>query len=182
MTNIPILKTQRTHITILHPDEADYIFQYYKENQNHLQSWEPERDDNFYLLEEWKNRIERTYTEFLEKKSAHFVALNPEKTKMIAGCNFSNIVYGVFQACYLGCSISKKYEGQGIMYEVASECIAYMFQNMKLHRIMANYMPCNKRSEKLLEKLGFEKEGYAKKYLKIAGKWEDHVLTALVYE
>jgi ribosomal-protein-alanine N-acetyltransferase len=45
---------------------------------------------------------------------------------------------------------------------------------------MANYMPRNERSAKLLASLGFEREGYAKRYLQIAGQWEDHVLTALV--
>ncbi|EFE23404.1 hypothetical protein EDWATA_01566, partial [Edwardsiella tarda ATCC 23685] len=42
-----------------------------------------------------------------------------------------------------------------------------------------NYMPHNQRSGALLQRLGFEKEGYAKNYLLINGKWQDHVLTAL---
>ncbi|MCJ8298752.1 MAG: 30S ribosomal protein S5 alanine N-acetyltransferase, partial [Pseudomonadales bacterium] len=50
----------------------------------------------------------------------------------------------------------------------------------KLHRIMANYIPENVRSAKVLEKVGFKKEGYSPSYLKIAGKWQDHVLTALI--
>jgi ribosomal-protein-alanine N-acetyltransferase len=45
---------------------------------------------------------------------------------------------------------------------------------------MANYMPENKRSARVLEKLGFEKEGMARDYLKIAGEWRDHVLTAKI--
>lgn len=48
-----------------------------------------------------------------------------------------------------------------------------------MHRIMANYMPHNQRSGALLARLGFEREGYAKDYLLIDGKWQDHVLTAL---
>ena len=45
---------------------------------------------------------------------------------------------------------------------------------------MATYTVANKRSAALLEQLGFEKEGYAKSYLNIAGVWEDHILTALI--
>lgn len=45
---------------------------------------------------------------------------------------------------------------------------------------MANYTPSNIRSEKLLTKLGFEKEGLAKSYFKIAGSWQDHVLTSKI--
>lgn len=56
----------------------------------------------------------------------------------------------------------------------------YCFEQLGLHRIMASHLPRNARSERLLESLGFEKEGYARAYLKIAGVWEDHVLRALV--
>ncbi|KPY04671.1 Ribosomal-protein-S5p-alanine acetyltransferase [Pseudomonas savastanoi pv. nerii] len=56
----------------------------------------------------------------------------------------------------------------------------YCFEQMGLHRIMASHMPANVRSERLLQSLGFEKEGYARAYLKIAGVWEDHVLRALI--
>jgi ribosomal-protein-alanine N-acetyltransferase len=43
---------------------------------------------------------------------------------------------------------------------------------------MANYMPTNKRSGNLLERLGFTVEGYAKDYLLINGSWRDHLLTS----
>jgi ribosomal-protein-alanine N-acetyltransferase len=68
------------------------------------------------------------------------------------------------------------------MYEALLKAIAFAFEHLKLHRIMANYMPRNERSGTLLRKLGFSPEGYARDYLKIAGKWEDHVLTALIRE
>jgi ribosomal-protein-alanine N-acetyltransferase len=55
-----------------------------------------------------------------------------------------------------------------------------MFGLMGLHRIMANHMPSNLRSAKLLQSLGFEREGVARSYLQIAGQWEDMVLNALV--
>jgi ribosomal-protein-alanine N-acetyltransferase len=45
---------------------------------------------------------------------------------------------------------------------------------------MANHMPGNERSARLLKSLGFEEEGYAKEYLLINGKWEDHVLNSLL--
>ena len=43
-----------------------------------------------------------------------------------------------------------------------------------------NTLVALERSGRLLERLGFEREGYARRYLCIAGAWEDHVLTALV--
>lgn len=65
------------------------------------------------------------------------------------------------------------------MTEAVAKAIEYMFEQQKLHRIMANYMPSNKKSAQLLQKLGFIVEGLAKKYLLINGQWEDHILTSL---
>lgn len=56
---------------------------------------------------------------------------------------------------------------------------SYACTEIHLNRIMTNFMPSNHRSEALLNRLGFTKEGIAKKHLKINGKWEDHVLTSL---
>ena len=99
---------------------------------------------------------------------------------MMAECNFTNIVKGPFQACNLGYAVAKTREGHGIMTAVVKKGIEIMFKEYGLHRIMANYMPGNARSARLLERCGFVREGYAKAYLKIAGRWEDHVLTSLV--
>lgn len=66
------------------------------------------------------------------------------------------------------------------MSKLCLAAIKYAFHELDLNRIMANYMPSNERSGILLRKLGFSEEGLAKKYLKINGRWEDHVLTSLV--
>jgi ribosomal-protein-alanine N-acetyltransferase len=44
---------------------------------------------------------------------------------------------------------------------------------------MANYMPHNRRSGNVLKRAGFVVEGYARDYLMINGKWEDHIFTSL---
>ena len=65
------------------------------------------------------------------------------------------------------------------MSEAIRKGIEYMFKEQNIHRIMANYMPSNNRSAQLLQKLGFNIEGQAKKYLLINNQWEDHILTSL---
>jgi ribosomal-protein-alanine N-acetyltransferase len=100
--------------------------------------------------------------------------------KIMATCNFTNIVRGAFLSCTLGYSVAEEWEGQGVMHEVAAAGINYMFEVVGLHRVMACHMPDNIRSERLIKKLGFEREGYAKSYLKIAGKWQDMVLNSRI--
>jgi ribosomal-protein-alanine N-acetyltransferase len=66
------------------------------------------------------------------------------------------------------------------MHEALSAAIDHVFSQYRLHRIMANHRPENLRSGKLLTKLGFEREGLARAYLKINGTWADHVLTSRI--
>lgn len=66
------------------------------------------------------------------------------------------------------------------MHEALQAGIAYVFNELRLHRVMAGYMPRNLRSARVLGRLGFVIEGYARDYLLVDGRWEDHVLTALV--
>ena len=99
---------------------------------------------------------------------------------MVGSCNFSNIAEGSFKACTLGYSIHQDREGTGLMEEILRAGIDYMFQVRDMHRIMANHVPRNHRSQRLLQKLGFEREGYARAYLSINGRWEDHVLNARI--
>ncbi|WP_348235441.1 GNAT family N-acetyltransferase, partial [Salmonella enterica] len=72
-------------------------------------------------------------------------------------------------ACYLGYSIAQKWQRQGLMFEASTAAIRYMQRTQHIHRIMANYMPHNKRSGALLAGLGFAKQGYGEDYLVIDG-------------
>jgi ribosomal-protein-alanine N-acetyltransferase len=80
----------------------------------------------------------------------------------------------------VGYSLAESKQGNGYMSEAVSLCVEYIFDELNFHRIVANYMPRNQRSGNLLKKLGFVVEGYARDYLLINGKWEDHILTSLI--
>ena len=62
------------------------------------------------------------------------------------------------------------------MSEAAQLVCDFAFRQLRLHRVEASCLPHNEPSKALLQKLGFEEEGFAKAYLKINGKWEDHLL------
>jgi len=144
-------------------------------NSKHLKNWESTNPA--------EKKLENWIREGEEGRSARFIIRPKEDpSKIIGFCNFTQIFYGAFQACYLGYKIDQEYEGKGLMFEALEASIKFVFEELGLHRIMANYMPINTRSAKLLNRLGFIVEGYARNYLLINGKWEDHVLTALSIE
>jgi [ribosomal protein S5]-alanine N-acetyltransferase len=170
----------RITLAILTPDDADLVRDFVIENRDHLAPWEPLRPEAAFELPAIQERLAKSASDFQAGTAFIFAVLENSTGKMIGTCNFNNIVHGVFQACHLGYAIAESHQGKGYMSEAVTLGIEYMFDTAGLHRVMANYMPRNERSGKLLETLGFEREGYAKSYLKIAGVWEDHILTAKI--
>ncbi|MGL5815618.1 MAG: GNAT family N-acetyltransferase [Aeromonas sp.] len=177
---LPVIKTPRTRLTVLTPERADLMLDFYLRNREHLRVWEPARDESFYTLDHWRQRLRDGYSQFFDGSALQLVALDPKGERVLATCNFTHIMMGMFKACHLGYAIDKEHEGQGLMQEVVAAGIEHLFCEMGLHRIMASYMPANERSGALLARLGFEREGYARDYLMINGRWEDHILTALI--
>jgi ribosomal-protein-alanine N-acetyltransferase len=93
--------------------------------------------------------------------------------------NASEIVLGAFRSAYLGYYAFVPHAGHGYMREGLVEVIRLAFGKLKLHRLEANIQPANERSIGLVRSLGFEREGYSPRYLKIAGRWRDHERWAL---
>lgn len=174
------LPCPRLTLAILSPDQAELESAFYQRNLRHLAPWSPIRTTDYFSTANIRRRLEIQASAFEAGLAMHFALLSADGQQMIGACNFSGIIRGAFQACYLGYHIDEAHQGQGLMQEGLEAGIGYMFDVQNLHRIMANYIPGNERSARLLERLGFEREGYARAYLNIAGRWQDHVLTALV--
>ena len=177
----PVIKTKRLLLTLPLTEAAPRMLAYVKENQEHFAPWSPPDPPGYYTEDYWRKRLAAARTEFRRGQSLRLVLFERQQRAgpVIGDCNFTNIMRGPFQACYLGYKLDRGRVGQGLMSEALAGAISYVFDDLKLHRVMANYVPVNERSGRLLRRLGFVVEGYARDYLFIAGEWRDHVLTAL---
>jgi [ribosomal protein S5]-alanine N-acetyltransferase len=177
----PTIKTERLLLTLPPPETSAQLLAYAIDNREHLAPWSPPRPDDYYTAAYWQDRLQLSRTEFMRGESLRLVLFKRENPleEVVGECNFTSIARGPFQACYLGYNLDRRGEGQGLMREALRAAIDYVFSDLKLHRIMANYMPANERSARLLRRLGFTVEGYARDYLFIAGQWRDHILTSL---
>jgi len=180
-SNIPKIRlvTDRMVIRLAYERDDLRLADYYSENREFLKPWEPVRDESYYRASGWQARLAMIDQIHKEESAFYFVLMDADEQEIRGVANFSNVVRGAFNACYLGYSLGQRWQGQGLMFEGLTTAIRYMLRVQAMHRIMANYMPHNQRSGNLLTRLGFEKEGYAKDYLLIDGEWQDHVLTAL---
>lgn len=175
----PHLETDRVNLRMGEECDIPSILDYVRRNQARLAPLEPERPLDFYTPEYWRDYLCRARHEF-DQETALRLLVKPHSSSQVIGIvNFSQVFRGPFQACYLGYSLDQEWEGRGIMFEALQCALKYVFQTMGLHRVMANYVPENERSGRLLQKLGFQVEGEAPDYLQIGGRWRDHVLTAL---
>lgn len=96
--------------------------------------------------------------------------------------NFSEIVRGVFESAYLGYYAFVPLAGHGYMTDGFVLALDFAFRRLGLHRVEANVQPDNVRSLGLLERVGFVREGYSRRYIKLAGRWRDHVRFAMLAE
>ncbi|MBA0166127.1 GNAT family N-acetyltransferase [Pectobacterium colocasium] len=177
-----LMSTERTDIYLLNEEFVENLQVFLVENRDNFAPFEPLRHDDYFTAPSISKRIKDSLSEFEERKSLLLIFTVKGEKKVIGSINFTNFVYGVFQAGYLGFSIDQAYQGKGLMREALKVAIDYVHETYGLHRIMANHLPTNLRSSKTLESLGFIKEGYAASYLKINGFWQDHILNSLIFE
>ena len=180
MKNYFELTTERVRLVMPQPEQAQAILQFYIKNKEHFAPTDPKIPESFYTLGYWQNKLTKNIENYEDDKEVRFF-LEPidDAKKCIGNLGFSQIARGPFQACYLGYSLDKDYEGKGIMYDALQKAIQFMFEQRNIHRIMANHLLTNQRSANLLKRLNFVQEGLAKDYLLINGRWQDHVLNSL---
>ena len=178
---IPFIETERLLLTLPPEDVAPRMLAFFEENREHLEKWSSSPPEGFYTEDFWRENLVRARAGFEQDQSMKLVLFERHAPEgpVVGVCNFSNFVRGPFQACYLGYSLDHRFEGRGLMYEALKAATFYAFETLHLHRIMANYIPVNERSGRLLRRLGFVVEGYAHDYLLINGRWQDHILTSL---
>lgn len=111
---------------------------------------------------------------------ARFVAFDESSPEIAACINLWNIRRGVNQAAILGYSVDSSRLGRGYATEAARTVVRYAFDELRLHRLETSYHPENAASGRVLRKLGFSVEGYARDYLRIAGEWRDAILVGLI--
>lgn len=181
--NINLIKTyssDRLILSVLKPNHTMKVLDYYLRNKEFLKDWEPERNEIFYSYQYQHDLLKQEYEEYKEKSMIRlWIYKKNNRDKVIGSVCFSNIIYGNFLSCFLGYKLDKDEINKGYITEAVTKGISVMFEEYKLHRIEANIIPENKRSIRVVEKIGFEKEGYSKRYLNINGKWRDHLHYAI---
>lgn len=119
-----------------------------------------------------------TFREYVQKsEGSDFLGLlvcRASDGRIVGAYNLSQIIYGPFRSACLGYYVGAPFARQGYMSEGLRLVLRLAFGPLKLHRVEANIQPENTRSIRLVERCGFQREGYSPQYLKIGNRWRDH--------
>ena len=178
MVNYTCLETERLVLKVLDSSFAPMVLDYFIRNKAFLLQWETFRDDAFYSTD-FQRELLATELQKMDEEQLFKVWIFEKSDKCfdktIGSVALNEIIRGCFHSCFLGYRMDEHKRNQGYMTEAVRAAIDYAFNILALHRIEANIMPHNIASLRVVEKLGFINEGLAKKYLKINGRWEDHI-------
>jgi len=111
-----------------------------------------------------------------------FLVFRKEDDALVGVYNISEIVRGAFKCAFVGYYAFAPHTGGGLMTEGLALLLDVAFGKLRLHRIEVNVQPNNRRSLALAKRVGFVREGYSRRYVKVSGRWRDHVRLAMLAE
>ncbi len=111
---------------------------------------------------------------------AGFLVLRREDQALCGVVNLNVITYESLCSAYTSYYATAATAGRGYMSEGMRLVIGHAFGPLGLHRLEANIQPENERSIEFVRELGFRREGFSPRYLRINGQWRDHERWALL--
>ena len=145
-----------------------------------LTPWEPSWPADDLTRSAFRRRLKRQADEIARDEAYSFLIFEEGSDNLLGGVTIGGVRRGVAQAATLGYWIGAPYARRGHMTRAVAAAVAFGFSSLRLHRMEAACIPDNLASARVLERNGFQREGFARAYLRINGAWRDHLLFALV--
>jgi [ribosomal protein S5]-alanine N-acetyltransferase len=157
----------------LRADDAAPLAHAYGRNREHLAPWDPVRHEDFYTPEGQEVAVAGQLSAVEAGLLAAWVL--EHDGRLVGRVNLNNIVRGVLRSGSLGYWVDRDHVGRGLASAAVEQACAEA-RERGLHRVDASTLLHNDASQRVLLRCGFERYGTARKYLFIAGRWQDHHL------
>ena len=176
----PVIETDR--VLLRAPQMSDYPAwaELRAASQDFLVPWEPLWAPDELSRASFRRRIRHYMRDMREDVGYALFVYDTCSTALVGGITLCNVRRGVTQSCTLGYWVGAAYARQGFMTAAVRAVVPFVFDSLELHRLEAACLPENTASMRLLERVGFKREGLARRYLRINGDWRDHVLYGLL--
>ncbi|WP_425955341.1 GNAT family N-acetyltransferase [Xylanimonas sp. McL0601] len=147
----------------------------YTRNRDHLAPFEPERAPEFYGPAWQEKNLAGLLADHADGRCLPLLLVT-DGGDVVGRLNLATIVRGAFDSASLGYWLDAGRAHKGLMSTAVAVVVAYARDELGLHRVEASTLVHNAASQAVLTRNGFERFGLAERYLRIAGRWQDHVL------
>lgn len=171
----PELASSRLHLRALALHDVDALFTLYSDPQvmrhwSHLPWHEPQQA----LAHIERMQREREQTEFYP-----WAATLADDDRLIGTCSLFALSRAHARA-ELGFALLPRYWGRGLAREMAALAVEHAFTNLGLSRIEADIDPLNSASCRLVERLGFRREGLLRERWRVGDTVQDSAIYGLL--
>ncbi len=150
------------------------------ESRAWLEPWEPSWSRDALSRRAFARRLRACAVNSQTDRGYAFFILERRGDALVGGVSLDDVRRGSGQAASLGYWIGERHARRGYMTDALSALLPFAFDGLELHRLSAAVLERNVASRRVLEKVGFVREGIARKYLRIDGEWQDHVIYGML--
>ena len=186
-----MLRTMRLVLRPIEPNDLGQWLQYCDESDGSFRPYFPTPDSLDPLLR-FDLAVQKTLVGFQSGTAARFMAFDVGDGRIVGQVALNMIVRGVMESCVMGWAVHPAWQRRGFGAEMCRSTLGLAFapalaaqgkrSGLGLHRVGCSIMPRNVASLRLAARLGFRQEGLSRKYLRINGMWEDHVMFSQLAE
>jgi ribosomal-protein-alanine N-acetyltransferase len=160
-------------------DDAPVLAELLRVNRDFLAPWDPIRSEDYFTVDGQHAVIAAALGRHEHGSTLPHVILN-DSGRVAGRITLNGIERGFFQSCSLSYWLSAADNGRGLATAAVREIVRVAFEELGLHRVQAETLLHNVRSQRVLERNGFVRFGVAPAYLLIGGRWQDHALYQVV--
>jgi [ribosomal protein S5]-alanine N-acetyltransferase len=166
---------------LLLPEDVPALAELYSANREFLAPWEPVRSEEFYSVAGQRKSVDGLLDDYAHGRNLPLVVLG-DNGDVIGRITVNSIVRGAAQSGSVGYWISQHANGHGYASSAVAEIKQAAFGELSLHRLEAGTLVHNVRSQRVLQRNGFQRFGLAPRSIRIAGQWQDHILYQVLNE
>ena len=160
-------------------DDAPILAELLHVNHDFLAPWEPIRGVDYPTVDGQLADIQAALERHEQGSALPHVILD-DSGRVVGRITLNGIVRGPFQSCSMGYWVGAADNGRGLATAAVRDIMRVAFEELGLHRIQAETLLHNVRSQGVLERNGFVRFGMAPTYLKIAGEWQDNFMYQVI--
>ena len=159
------------------PGDAEPLARLLSANRDYLAPWSPLQDEAYYTAAGQREVLARQLTAY--ERGAMLPLAILDSGEIAGSINVNSIIRGAFQSASVGYWVSQSRAGRGLASAAVADVAELAFGELGLHRIDAATLLHNTPSQRVLLRNGFRPFAVAESYIKIAGRWQDHILFQL---